>query len=50
MIEPTLIINGPDRNHGELFYKRFDRDSSGLIYRIVYMNEDKTIYNEELME
>ena len=49
-IDPTLIIIGPDRDRGELFYKRFDRNDNGQIYKIVYLDKDKKIYNEELVK
>jgi hypothetical protein len=49
-INPTLIITGLDNDKGNLYYKRFDRNESGLIYRIVYLNKDKMKYNEELIK
>ena len=49
-IVPTLVINGPDRNKGELFYKRFERNKFGQISKIVFMDQEKNIYNEEVIE
>jgi hypothetical protein len=49
-IDPTLIIIGPDRDRGELFYKRFDRNDNGQIYKIVYFSREKKIYKEELIK
>ena len=49
-IDPTLSIIGPDRDRVELFYKRFDRNDNGQIYKIVYLDRDKKIYNEELIK
>lgn len=50
IINPTLNIIGPDRDRGELFYKRFDRNDNGQIYKIVYLDKNKKIYNEELIK
>jgi hypothetical protein len=49
-INPTLIISGPDKDKGELFYKRFERNELGVINKISYLDRDKKIYNEEIIK
>jgi hypothetical protein len=49
-IVPTLIIKGLDRDNGNLYYKRFDRNQIGLIYKIDYFDKNKRIYNIEIIK
>jgi hypothetical protein len=49
-INSTLIITGPDSDHGNLFYKKFERNEFGLVSKVIYSNRDKKIYNEELVK
>jgi hypothetical protein len=49
-IDATLKMYGPDENRGELFYKRYDRNQDGSVKKIVYMNSDKKVYNEEFVD
>ena len=48
-IVPTLIMNGSDPNKGNIYYKKFERDNEGSVFKIVYFDKDKKAYNEEII-
>ena len=47
-IIPTLIMNGSNPNIKNIYYKKFERDKNGVISKIIYYDENKKIYNEEI--
>jgi len=48
-IEPNLKISKRSSSYNDFFYKRFEYDKSGKLYRISYLTLEKEVYNVEEM-